>query len=281
MTEKEALEKLKKDILDLADQKQLLVLQVHELAMRKRVHEDRLQDAQKKATEIESDNAKRVEDCLLKVKLILTGAEAKESEFITKLQLLTKWEQELAEKEQEQKDLSISLVNRMVELAKDKESFELEYSRKSKTLESEITEAKRICDDKYAALSRETARYESLVAELDQKQALHAESQARHEDTALQLETLRNSLLDKQQLIQQALIDIRQRENDSSTTLGRLKALQEDLDCRAASIHNMEKGLHEKEIAADLKKRELDIREKKIQSLINIHKLEKEIAELS
>ena len=281
MTDKEALEKLKKDVLELSDQKQLLVLQVHELTVNKRVQEDRLQKARKEATEIEIENADRIKKCLLKVKQVLEGAEAKESEFVTKLQGLKAWEVQLAEEERKQKDLQVSLDNRITGLAKDREKFEEEYLAKMAKAGEVLNTAEKAADEKYAALSRETTRYTDLVAELDQKQALHAESQARHDDAARQLEIQRNSILDQKQLIQEAIVDIKRRENASDTTLGRLKTLQEDADRRAADLSTRERAVHEKEVAADLRKRELDSREKKVQSLINIHKLEKEIAELS
>ena len=129
MTEKEALEKLRKDIHDLADQKQLLVLQVHELTVGKRVQEDRLQKARKEAAEVEIENADRVNKCLLKAQGILAGAAVKESESITKMQSLAKWEQELARKEQEQLELSFSIDNRLVELADERKKFGEEAGR--------------------------------------------------------------------------------------------------------------------------------------------------------
>jgi hypothetical protein len=281
MTEQEALEKLKKDILELADQKQLLVVQIRELVIEKRVAEEYLRRTRKDASELEIENADRVKKCLLKVKHVLEGAEAKESDFITKLQTLKKWETELAEKEQEQKTLSLSLDNRMVELAGERKKFDEEYATKMRKADEVLMSAKDAADEKYAALSRETAKYEKLVAELDQKQAVHAETLARHDDARVTLENTRADLLEQNRRIQEQLADIQRRENDSSTTLGKQKALQEDLDRRAASVQALEKGQHEKEVGLDLRKRELDSREKKVASLIKIHQLEKEIAELS
>jgi len=278
MTEREQLEKIKREVQALSDQRQLLLLQVHELEMKKKYADLASGEAVKKQAELEITIAGIEKDALEKAASITASAQVKESNATNFQKTLTHWEKELAQKEQDQFSLSKSLDNKMLELVDERKRFEKERSQQLAKADTILENAKQVADEKLSALSRENTKNAALVSELTLRQEAITVSLAGMQELRASLDKDRNEIKDAWEAIKLKVLALESRENDAGATLGRARAMQDELDRRAASISAMERGNHERASALDLRQREVDLLGKKVQSLINIHKLEAEIA---
>lgn len=279
MTEKEQLEKLKKEIQILSDQRHKLVQEIPEFEAKKKYAEISAKKAQERTAEIEKENEKSKNDCLEKMTAILASAEAKESQFTTKLQTLSQWEKELAQKEmdQEQKVLSLGLDSRMAELAKERKEFDAFIASKLAEADTILENAKRVADEKLAALSRENSRNQDLITQLEQQRLANNESRASMDETLEKLTSERSSLKESRIQLENVSARLQKELEELSLAQGKLKIAQEEADKRAEKLSTAEQEMHEKNVDLDLKRREVAALDKRVQKLIEVNRLEAEV----
>jgi hypothetical protein len=140
-----------------------------------------------------------------------------------------------------------------------------------------LSSAKETADSKLSALSIENSKNEALIKKLNDQQVNAEGSIKRLNELSEKIQDEKLEITKRNEELSAKTLDIEKREHDASTILGRIKTAQSDADQRASKLSDKERALHEKEVALDIKSREIAMLDKKVQSLINIHKLEGEL----
>lgn len=277
MTDQEKLEKLKKEVAELTERKHLLIIQVREQEALKVFATEEAKEAKKTLEDIKVESDKRVRSASERADSILREVIEKDSKLTSELQEVKRREEVLDEIQKSLDANILSLSVRRNEAERAIELKELEATEKLAEAEGVLADAVKTADSKIRALSLENSRNEDLLTNIEAKQKDLEESEFQMNETLTLLNSQHKNVTEKLLEINKREADIVTRENDSSQILGNIKAFQTALERRESAVKDSEKIIHDKEVSLDIKRREIELLDKKVQSLINIHRLEAEI----
>lgn len=250
---------------------------VEQLVAKKKHLEEQVAPLEEKLAKVHEDTKYLLQMKTKQAHEIIAAANKKDGEVATKIQEALRLEAKLIEQKKEQDILSASIDSKLADLATRERDFDLFRGTTIIELENRQRTQKEKADKDFADLARlQDANQEQLQKLAEEKEAIRIQREGL-EHLAGVVASQQAILVEQKSFIEEKMPIVSRKEKELDQKMFEVEKQQKTLSEQAQMLVEGTRKLEQRNYDLDLKRREIETLEKKVQSLIRIHGIEKEL----